>query len=112
MIIRCAALDAAHLNLLTTVLHVNLFHANLYKKSNKDLIGCEVHPKFLTSILPAIAFFLCASFIQVRMLLNRAHSVSKLWDEAPVILCGDFNCTPKVIASLTFGLPSFSFGVV
>lgn len=46
------------------------------------------------------------------MLLNRAHSVSKLWDEAPVILCGDFNCTPKVIASLTFGLPGFSFGVV
>ncbi|KAF3965709.1 hypothetical protein CMV_010118 [Castanea mollissima] len=32
---------------------------------------------------------------QVRMLLNRAHSVSKLWDGAPVILCGDFNCTPK-----------------
>ncbi|KAB1204555.1 hypothetical protein CJ030_MR8G021793 [Morella rubra] len=32
---------------------------------------------------------------QVRVLLNRAHSVSKLWDDAPVILCGDFNCTPK-----------------
>ncbi|KAE8056418.1 hypothetical protein FH972_013193 [Carpinus fangiana] len=32
---------------------------------------------------------------QIRVLLNRAHSVSKLWDDAPVIVCGDFNCTPK-----------------
>lgn len=32
---------------------------------------------------------------QVRVLLNRAYSVSKLWDDAPVIVCGDFNCTPK-----------------
>ncbi|KAG2700050.1 hypothetical protein I3760_07G215500 [Carya illinoinensis] len=32
---------------------------------------------------------------QVRALLNRAHSVSKLWDDAPVVICGDFNCTPK-----------------
>ncbi|TYH57835.1 hypothetical protein ES332_D08G116100v1 [Gossypium tomentosum] len=32
---------------------------------------------------------------QVRRLLERAHSVSKSWDNAPVVLCGDFNCTPK-----------------
>ncbi|KAK3008716.1 hypothetical protein RJ639_015400 [Escallonia herrerae] len=32
---------------------------------------------------------------QVRVLLQRAYRVSKLWDDAPVILCGDFNCTPK-----------------
>ncbi|KAJ6373087.1 hypothetical protein OIU76_027427 [Salix suchowensis] len=32
---------------------------------------------------------------QVRMLLDRAHAVSKTWNDAPVILCGDFNCTPK-----------------
>ncbi|XP_057960189.1 carbon catabolite repressor protein 4 homolog 6 [Malania oleifera] len=32
---------------------------------------------------------------QVRVLLNRAHAVSKIWDGAPVVLCGDFNCTPK-----------------
>ncbi|XP_038711580.1 carbon catabolite repressor protein 4 homolog 6 isoform X2 [Tripterygium wilfordii] len=32
---------------------------------------------------------------QVRMLLDRAHAVSKIWDDAPVVLCGDFNCTPK-----------------
>ncbi|CAH8282033.1 unnamed protein product [Eruca vesicaria subsp. sativa] len=32
---------------------------------------------------------------QVRTLLERAHAVSKLWDDAPVVLCGDFNCTPK-----------------
>ncbi|XP_052887894.1 carbon catabolite repressor protein 4 homolog 6 isoform X2 [Gossypium arboreum] len=32
---------------------------------------------------------------QVRRLLERAHSVSKSWDDAPVVLCGDFNCTPK-----------------
>ncbi|KAL1202245.1 Carbon catabolite repressor-like protein [Cardamine amara subsp. amara] len=32
---------------------------------------------------------------QVRTLLDRAHAVSKLWDDAPVVLCGDFNCTPK-----------------
>lgn len=32
---------------------------------------------------------------QVRVLLDRAHAISKLWDSAPVILCGDFNCTPK-----------------
>ncbi|KAF9617474.1 hypothetical protein IFM89_036435, partial [Coptis chinensis] len=32
---------------------------------------------------------------QVRMLLDRAHAVSKLWNDAPVVICGDFNCTPK-----------------
>ncbi|CAN1828173.1 Carbon catabolite repressor protein 4 homolog 6 [Linum perenne] len=32
---------------------------------------------------------------QVRNLLDRAHAVSKLWNDAPVVLCGDFNCTPK-----------------
>ncbi|KAH7574170.1 hypothetical protein ACOSP7_008202 [Xanthoceras sorbifolium] len=32
---------------------------------------------------------------QVRTLLARAHDVSKIWDDAPVVLCGDFNCTPK-----------------
>ncbi|XP_063935531.1 carbon catabolite repressor protein 4 homolog 6 isoform X3 [Daucus carota subsp. sativus] len=32
---------------------------------------------------------------QVRVLLDRVHAVSKLWDDAPVVLCGDFNCTPK-----------------
>ncbi|XAR70934.1 Poly(A)-specific ribonuclease [Bertholletia excelsa] len=32
---------------------------------------------------------------QVRVLLDRAHAISKLWDDAPVVLCGDFNCTPK-----------------
>ncbi|XWS73078.1 hypothetical protein CRYUN_Cryun02cG0094800 [Craigia yunnanensis] len=32
---------------------------------------------------------------QVRRLLERAHAVSKSWDDAPVVLCGDFNCTPK-----------------
>ncbi|KAK1394721.1 carbon catabolite repressor protein 4-like [Heracleum sosnowskyi] len=32
---------------------------------------------------------------QVRVLLDRIHAVSKLWDDAPIVLCGDFNCTPK-----------------
>ncbi|GAV70542.1 Exo_endo_phos domain-containing protein [Cephalotus follicularis] len=32
---------------------------------------------------------------QVRVLLDKAHSVSKCWNNAPVVLCGDFNCTPK-----------------
>lgn len=32
---------------------------------------------------------------QVRMLLDRAYATSKLWDDAPVVLCGDFNSTPK-----------------
>lgn len=32
---------------------------------------------------------------QIRVLLERANAVSKLWDDAPVVLCGDFNCTPK-----------------
>ncbi|EPS58822.1 hypothetical protein M569_15991, partial [Genlisea aurea] len=31
---------------------------------------------------------------QIRVLLARAHSVSKLWDDAPVVVCGDFNSTP------------------
>ena len=35
-------------------------------------------------------------FKQVRRLLHRAHAVSKGWDDAPVVLCGDFNCVPKV----------------
>ncbi|KAG6739323.1 hypothetical protein POTOM_056916 [Populus tomentosa] len=37
---------------------------------------------------------------QVRMLLDRAHAVSKTWNDAPVILCGDFNCTPKVTSMM------------
>lgn len=37
---------------------------------------------------------------QVRRLVERAHSVSKSWDDAPVVLCGDFNCTPKVVMLL------------
>ncbi|KAL5699699.1 hypothetical protein ACHQM5_030568 [Ranunculus cassubicifolius] len=32
---------------------------------------------------------------QVRALLEKAYAVSKLWDNAPVVICGDFNCTPK-----------------
>ncbi|ESW33230.1 hypothetical protein PHAVU_001G053400 [Phaseolus vulgaris] len=32
---------------------------------------------------------------QVRVLLDKAKSVSKLWNDAPVVICGDFNCTPK-----------------
>ncbi|XP_010917938.1 carbon catabolite repressor protein 4 homolog 6 [Elaeis guineensis] len=32
---------------------------------------------------------------QVRKLLDRAYVVSKIWNDAPVIICGDFNCTPK-----------------
>ncbi|CAK7353540.1 unnamed protein product [Dovyalis caffra] len=39
---------------------------------------------------------------QVRMLLDRAHAVSKTWNDAPVVLCGDFNCTPKVTSSSAF----------
>lgn len=33
---------------------------------------------------------------QIRVLLERANAVSKLWDDAPIVLCGDFNCTPEV----------------
>ncbi|CAO2165506.1 unnamed protein product [Urochloa humidicola] len=32
---------------------------------------------------------------QVRTLLDKAYAVSKMWNDAPVILCGDFNSTPK-----------------
>ncbi|XP_061356263.1 carbon catabolite repressor protein 4 homolog 6-like [Gastrolobium bilobum] len=32
---------------------------------------------------------------QVRVLLDKAEAVSKLWNNAPVVICGDFNCTPK-----------------
>ncbi|KAI5354889.1 PREDICTED: carbon catabolite repressor [Prunus dulcis] len=32
---------------------------------------------------------------QVRVLLDRAHAISKIWNDAPIVLCGDFNCTPK-----------------
>ncbi|KAK7384907.1 hypothetical protein VNO78_30610 [Psophocarpus tetragonolobus] len=32
---------------------------------------------------------------QVRVLLDKAKAVSKLWNDAPLIICGDFNCTPK-----------------
>ncbi|XP_021976258.1 carbon catabolite repressor protein 4 homolog 6 [Helianthus annuus] len=31
----------------------------------------------------------------VRILLERAYATSKLWDNAPVVLSGDFNSTPK-----------------
>ncbi|XP_078428045.1 DNAse I-like superfamily protein [Wolffia australiana] len=31
---------------------------------------------------------------QVRTLLNQAHTVSKAWNDAPVIICGDFNSIP------------------
>ncbi|KAK2399040.1 DNAse I superfamily protein [Trifolium repens] len=32
---------------------------------------------------------------QVRILLDKAQAVSQLWNNSPVIICGDFNCTPK-----------------
>lgn len=32
---------------------------------------------------------------QVRVLLDRAQAVSKIWNDAPIVICGDFNCTPK-----------------
>ncbi|KAJ0985648.1 hypothetical protein J5N97_004004 [Dioscorea zingiberensis] len=32
---------------------------------------------------------------QVRILLDRAFAVSRHWSNAPVVVCGDFNCTPK-----------------
>ncbi|GAB4854138.1 hypothetical protein Ancab_022722 [Ancistrocladus abbreviatus] len=32
---------------------------------------------------------------QVRVLLDRAQAVSKIWSDAPVVICGDFNCVPK-----------------
>ncbi|KAF0898600.1 hypothetical protein E2562_008183 [Oryza meyeriana var. granulata] len=32
---------------------------------------------------------------QVRTLLDRAYTISKTWNDAPVIICGDFNSTPK-----------------
>uniref|UniRef100_A0A2P2LGH3 Carbon catabolite repressor protein 4 homolog 6 isoform X2 n=1 Tax=Rhizophora mucronata TaxID=61149 RepID=A0A2P2LGH3_RHIMU len=32
---------------------------------------------------------------QVRLLLERAYAVSRIWNDAPVVLCGDLNCTPK-----------------
>ncbi|KAF4375173.1 hypothetical protein F8388_017319 [Cannabis sativa] len=37
---------------------------------------------------------------QVRTLLDRAHAVSKIWNDAPVVLCGDFNCVPKIDLSV------------
>ncbi|XP_042412325.1 carbon catabolite repressor protein 4 homolog 6-like isoform X7 [Zingiber officinale] len=32
---------------------------------------------------------------QVRTLLRRAHAISKNWNDAPVVVCGDFNSTPE-----------------
>lgn len=31
---------------------------------------------------------------QVRLLLDRAYAVSRIWNDAPVVVCGDFNSTP------------------
>ncbi|KAF7029771.1 hypothetical protein CFC21_041443 [Triticum aestivum] len=33
---------------------------------------------------------------QIRTLLDQAYATSKRWNDAPVILCGDFNATPKL----------------
>jgi hypothetical protein len=35
--------------------------------------------------------------LQVRTLLDKANALSKMWNDAPVIVCGDFNSTPKVM---------------
>ncbi|KAK1311597.1 hypothetical protein QJS10_CPA07g00575 [Acorus calamus] len=32
---------------------------------------------------------------QIRVLLDRANSTSRMWNNASIIICGDFNCTPK-----------------
>lgn len=39
------------------------------------------------------------SYLQVRTLLDRVYALSKTWNDAPVIICGDFNSTPKAIFS-------------
>ena len=65
---------------------------------------CRVSiPRFLTLFKMIIQYFYMYltpvvnfCFKQIRVLLDRAHAVSKLWDDAPIVLCGDFNCTPKV----------------
>ena len=36
---------------------------------------------------------------QVRVLIDRAKAVSELWNNAPVVICGDFNCTPRVLCT-------------
>jgi len=53
----------------------------------------------ISTLCTLILHFLFASWfylLQVRTLLDRAYTVSKMWNDAPVILCGDFNSTPKV----------------
>ncbi|KAH1203484.1 Carbon catabolite repressor protein 4 6 [Glycine max] len=36
---------------------------------------------------------------QVRVLLDKAKAVYKLWNDTPVVICGDFNCTPKATST-------------
>lgn len=43
-----------------------------------------------------MAFFLNYYVLQIRSLASRAHLLSKKWGNAPVVLAGDYNSTPKV----------------
>lgn len=62
-----------------------------------------MHPKLLELLSGKVCFkfYLLITlfryiFQQVRILLVRAHAVSKIWNDAPIVLCGDYNCVPKV----------------
>ncbi|VVB14071.1 unnamed protein product [Arabis nemorensis] len=58
------------------------------ESSSRRVVICNIHVLFN----PKRGDFKLG---QVRTLLQKAHAVSKLWDDAPVVICGDFNCTPK-----------------
>ncbi|KAK8959999.1 hypothetical protein KSP40_PGU000142 [Platanthera guangdongensis] len=51
-------------------------------------------PPSLPTSLAVLAITYAPQMLEVRVLLDRAYTVSKDWNDAPVIVCGDFNSTP------------------
>lgn len=59
------------------------------------LIIWYVFTNVLTIDISLFNYLNYINFGQVRILLDQAYSISRQLN-APVVLCGDFNCTPKV----------------
>lgn len=56
---------------------------------------------FITlQLYPINSSLIQLSFLQIRMLLEKANALAEKWNGIPIVLAGDFNSTPDVCFKL------------